>query len=160
MVTYGANLLLMAFVTLNTANRFPRRHSRSPNNSKNPAIPMKGFSTNLGHLPLRRPNGPRNATPLPITLSSMYFMIFIVSSGRLAVTKAARGFAGRNGKSSPLSDRLLVRLAFFRLILTAHGADESLLQAPSPTSAPSSANSDRVEVSLSVQTVTVRGTRS
>lgn len=93
---------------------------------------------NLGcNLPFRRPNGPRNATPFPITLSSMYFMIFIVSSGRLAVTKAARGLAGRSGKSSPLSDRLLVRLAFFKLILI---AQESRLQASSPILLPSSAN--------------------
>uniref|UniRef100_A0A8D8CRD2 (northern house mosquito) hypothetical protein n=1 Tax=Culex pipiens TaxID=7175 RepID=A0A8D8CRD2_CULPI len=53
-----------------------------------------------------------------MTLSSMYFMILAVSSGRLAVTKAARGLAGRSGKSSPLSDSDLVRLAaFFKLIL-------------------------------------------
>lgn len=110
---------------------------------------------NLGlNLPFRRPYGPRNATPFPITLSSMYFMIFIVSSGRLAVTKAARGLAGRSGKSSPLRDRLLVRLAFFKLILI---AQESRLQASSPTSPPSSANFDRTVFFSSQKRCSTRG---
>uniref|UniRef100_A0A2M4C9T3 Putative secreted protein n=1 Tax=Anopheles marajoara TaxID=58244 RepID=A0A2M4C9T3_9DIPT len=64
----------------------------------------------------------------------MYFIILSVSSGRFAVAKAAFGLlapvAGRSGKSSPLSDRLLVRLAFFRLIV---------VSAPPPSPAPSCA---------------------
>lgn len=87
------------------------------------------------HSPLRRPNGPRNATPLPITLSSMYLKILAVSSMRRdrmpirppaissGPTAAGAGRCSgcgctgdmRAGRSS-LRLRLFVRLAFFRLM--------------------------------------------
>lgn len=63
---------------------------------------------------MRRPNGPRNATPFPMTLSSMYFNILPVSSIFL-LGRLVRG-GDLSGKSS-LNDKLFVRLAFFRLIV-------------------------------------------
>lgn len=67
----------------------------------------------VDYLPFRLPNGPRNATPLPITFSSIYFKILPVSSTFLLI-RFERG-GDLNGKSS-LNDKLFVRLAFFRLI--------------------------------------------
>lgn len=65
-------------------------------------------------LPFLLPYGPKKATPFPITLSSMYFIILVVSSSFFVEsTLFERG--ERNGKSSQ-RDKLFKRFPFFRLM--------------------------------------------
>lgn len=74
----------------------------------------KKLSENKIVLPFLLPYGPKKATPFPIILSSMYFIVLQVSSSFFElITLLERG--ERNGKSSH-SDKLFKRLPFLRLI--------------------------------------------